>query len=56
MNHPLALPLILAFISIFSLVAMFIFNGIWDAVFFVLSLLPLLMGLWRWYRNRPIYK
>ncbi len=51
-EHPLFLPLILAALSITALVAMFLLGGVWDSVFFVLSLSPLLVGGWCWYANR----
>lgn len=55
---PLRLPLTLALISIVALVAMFLLDGGWDGVFFVLSMLPILAGAWCGYqRNRtPLEK
>ncbi len=53
-RHPLILPLILALVSISALVAMFLLDGVWDGPFFLLSLLPIALGGWRWYRLRNI--
>lgn len=50
---PLRLPLLLALMSIVALVAMFLLEGFWDGVFFILSLLPMLVGAWCWYRLNP---
>ena len=34
MSHPLAVPLLLAMVSIAGLVAMFVLDGSWDGLFF----------------------
>lgn len=44
MTHPLAVPLLLAMMSIAGLVAMFVLDGGWDGLFFLLSLAPLVAG------------
>lgn len=44
----LQLVLVLALISIGGLVGMLLAEGIWDWVFLCCSMLPLVIGGWRW--------